>query len=632
MSQRPSKKGAGGGGGGGGSSSSSRKQQKPTTTSDPNSPESFEAELKALAAKAKQDTFTKHLTTQLALYFNSLFLLTLAAAFSVVSQLTLSPVYGSIPSGRWHSYQTMAASFIGWSSNVALYRHLPFHSPSYLLPVIALWIPTVQFFLFKFSGVFTAWYGPSITEGLTYFPLMTITAACVATYTEQIDLSLLPAPKFIKDAIPGLGSYSYFLVAEKIFRHILSIDAGESFVKTRIGAELGLALPYVLSAPSKLLLWTVPALVHTALWNTHVQTPMALASLNTTLVANNWAILDRKESLTGYISVVESLEQGFRVLRCDHSLLGGEWVKIQEMPQFKDNVVGETIYGVFAMLEAVRLVKMPEPIKDSEAKALVIGMGVGTTPAALVAHGIDTTVVEIDPVVHEFAAKYFKLPEEGKGLTTVIQDAVTYTSDLSSTEEGKESFDYIIHDVFTGGAEPIPLFTLDFLQTLEALLKPGGVVAINYAGDFSLPPPAVIIKTIRTVFPTCRIFREHEKPASTPDSDSSEKKSKSKSDFDNIVIFCTKLNPALSGGKIEFRRPTERDMLNSPARQGFLVPKHEVLDRDLVSADGAKGEVQDHGILTANDTEKLARWHEQSALGHWAIMRVVLPPVVWENW
>lgn len=102
-------------------------------------------------------------------------------------------------------------------------------------------------------------------------------------------------------------------------------------------------------------------------------------------------------------------------------------------------------------------------------------MGVGTTPAALVAHGIDTTVVEIDPVVHEFAAKYFKLP---KNVTTVIQDAVTYTADLSSTDEGKESFDYIIHDVFTGGAEPIPLFTLEFLQTLEALLKPGGVIAI----------------------------------------------------------------------------------------------------------------------------------------------------------
>lgn len=84
----------------------------------------------------------------------------------------------------------------------------------------------------------------------------------------------------------------------------------------------------------------------------------------------------------------------------------------------------------------------------------------------------------------------------------------------------------------------------------------------------------------------------------------------------------------MSGGTIDFRPPTERDLLNSPARQGFLIPKHEVLDKDLL----IPGISDDHGILTANDTEKLARWHEQSALGHWAIMRIVLPPVVWENW
>jgi len=90
-----------------------------------------------------------------------------------------------------------------------------------------------------------------------------------------------------------------------------------------------------------------------------------------------------------------------------------------------------------------------------------------------VAHGIDTTVVEIDPVVHEFALKYFQLP---KNHTAVIQDAVSYTDELAS--QGQGLFDYIIHDVFTGGAEPIPLFTLEFLQNLHTLLKPEGVIAI----------------------------------------------------------------------------------------------------------------------------------------------------------
>lgn len=83
-------------------------------------------------------------------------------------------------------------------------------------------------------------------------------------------------------------------------------------------------------------------------------------------------------------------------------------------------------------------------------------------------------MVEIDPVVHKFASKYFQLPSNH---TAVIEDAVSYTSRLAA-DESEARFDYIIHDVFTGGAEPIALFTLEFLQNLNALLKPDGVIAI----------------------------------------------------------------------------------------------------------------------------------------------------------
>lgn len=44
--------------------------------------------------------------------------------------------------------------------------------------------------------------------------------------------------------------------------------------------------------------------------------------------------------------------------------------------------------------------------------------------------------------------------------------------------ERAATFDYIIHDVFTGGAEPIDLFTEEFLLSLNAMLKPSGVIAI----------------------------------------------------------------------------------------------------------------------------------------------------------
>ena len=99
-------------------------------------------------------------------------------------------------------------------------------------------------------------------------------------------------------------------------------------------------------------------------------------------------------------------------------------------------------------------------------------MGVGTTPAALIAHGINTTIVEVDPTVYKFASRYFDLPLNH---TAVISDAVSYASLSVGTGQ---KFDYIVHDVFTGGAEPIDLFTLEFLSDLHALLKPNGVIAI----------------------------------------------------------------------------------------------------------------------------------------------------------
>ena len=123
----------------------------------------------------------------------------------------------------------------------------------------------------------------------------------------------------------------------------------------------------------------------------------------------------------------------------------------------------------------------------------------------------------------------------------------------------------------------------------------------------------VVVQTIRQVFPTCRIFREHPRDEA--------QFSQNGRDFINMVIFCTKL----VGRQISFRPPTARDLLNSPSRDAFLMPQHEVKDADFIVG-------RDDGIVTRNDTSKLIRWHEQSALGHWTVMRTVLPDAVWENW
>lgn len=93
----------------------------------------------------------------------------------------------------------------------------------------------------------------------------------------------------------------------------------------------------------------------------------------------------------------------------------------------------------------------------------------------MIAHGIDTTIVEIDPVVYEFAIQYFHLPSNH---TSVIDDAMYFVGKALAAGPEQYSYDYIIHDVFTGGAEPVSLFTEGFLAGLRDLLKPEGVVAI----------------------------------------------------------------------------------------------------------------------------------------------------------
>ncbi|KAI8687331.1 hypothetical protein NCS56_00305600 [Fusarium sp. Ph1] len=574
-----------------------KKTSKATGAPEGFTPERFERELKDLAAKAKEDTWTRRAAKQTSIYLQTAFILGLLGVVSSVSQLNLSPVYGSIPSAVTHAPVIMAGCFVGWAGNLFLRNVLPLPTAQ-LLPVIALNVPAIQYLAGGFSDRLGCWWGPLVTEALTLFPLAVFSAACVADQLEDANLSMLPS--FVAEAAPGIGSWAFFRLAERIANEKLQGLIGSAFWFTRVGLELVLAGIYAVFSPSKYLVLAIPALLHTAVLNTHVMTPMATASLNSTLAAQNWTLLERKESLTGYISILENLGQGFRVMRCDHSLLGGEWVRIQGQK------VSEPIYGVFVMLEAVRLIQRETPLPDAEAKALVVGLGIGTTPSALVSHGIDTTVVEIDPVVHEFAQKYFNMRQNNP---PAIADAVSYTANLVNQSK---SYDYIVHDVFTGGAEPVDLFTLEFLQGLGALLKPDGVIAINYAGDFSLPAPQLIYRTIKQVFPSCRIFRESPREEANVE--------RWGSDFTNMVIFCRK-----TPGDITFRRPVPSDFLRSRARQAFLAPQHEVREQEFLDSD-------DTDVLAKNRTGKVTKWHQKSAAGHWKIMRSVLPGKIWEQW
>lgn len=304
---------------------------------------------------------------QLAACLRAAAILALLGIYSNVSQLTLSPVYGSIPASVHHAHVLIAGCFVGWAANLAL-RHAPLPlTTAQLLAVVAAYVPALQFVLFPLSGRLGASLGPLVTEGLTLFPLAMLSAACVADQLEGVRVSPR-LPSFVADAAPGIGSWALFKFAEGLAGRFLGRHVGEVLALTRVAMETLLGVAYAVLAPSRLVvaLAVVPGLLHTAVLNTHVMTPGATVALNSTLGAEGWLLLDRKESLTGYLSVVESLEKGFRVMRCDHSLLGGQWTMLQ------GKKVAEPIYGVFAMLEAVRLVESREKVADKDATALLV--------------------------------------------------------------------------------------------------------------------------------------------------------------------------------------------------------------------------------------------------------------------
>jgi hypothetical protein len=358
--------------------------------------------------------------------------------------------------------------------------------------------------------------------------------------------------------------------------------------------------------------------LHTLWANPHHISDHGFQLANSTLYgAENYTILARQESLTGYVSVLENnADNAFRLLRCDHSLLGGEWLVTPEAYR-KGQRRPESIFAVFVLLEAIRLVKPVDPsvptLDDSQKSALNIGLGIGTAPNAMIAHGINTTIVEIDPVVHHYAIKYFGLSPDH---TAVIRDAVSYVAQKSVKNPG--SFNYIIHDVFTGGAEPVYLFTTEFMRGLYNLLKDDGVVAINYAGDLSLGSTRLVLNTIHAIFPACRLFRDQPAPETLKPGEA---------DFINMVVICVKNDGGKGKKAITFREPLQEDFLGSIARQNFLMPNEQLeVKYDYVKPeDGGK-------TMGKADVGELERYHKEGAVSHWKIMRQVLPAGVWEMW
>ncbi len=107
-------------------------------------------------------------------------------------------------------------------------------------------------------------------------------------------------------------------------------------------------------------------------------------------------------------------------------------------------------------------------------RALCIGLGVGGVPRNFhLRYGIATDVVEIDPEIARLTRRWFGFPAE---IPVIVEDGRTYV------ERTAERYDFVVLDAFHAETHPVHLFTREFFARVDAVLSPGGILAINMAG------------------------------------------------------------------------------------------------------------------------------------------------------
>lgn len=196
-----------------------------------------------------------------------------------------------------------------------------------------------------------------------------------------------------------------------------------------------------------------------------------------------YEVVFEAESPYGWVRVVDQPAQDIRWLMSGGSTIGAEQLSS-----------GLSVLGYQYVVGQLPLFN---PQADS---ALLVGLGSGHLVNTYAEFGISTDSMEIDPVVADLATRYFNFTPTGD---VIVGDARYQINHLTKT------YDFIIHDCFTGGAEPIHLLSVEMFQKLKERLNPGGILALNFVGlttEGDQAPVEAVAKTLDQVFPYRRTF------------------------------------------------------------------------------------------------------------------------------
>ncbi|EGF81420.1 hypothetical protein BATDEDRAFT_23830 [Batrachochytrium dendrobatidis JAM81] len=303
----------------------------------------------------------------------------------------------------------------------------------------------------------------------------------------------------------------------------------------------------------------------------------------------DYRVLAHQESNTGYIAVVEApTEYGpIRLLRCDHSILGGIFLEHNS----------DSIFGSFYMLDFVRFIKRSNVDNNSATTALQLGLGIGVTVSTLLRAGIAVDIVELDPVVYDYAKSYFNL---STSCLAHIGDGRHFIDHVATPA----SYDYVLHDVFTGGVVPGNLFTIEAVTAIKRILKPNGIMALNYVGSIQGNATQAVLATLLAVFPHIQGYVESREAMEVSDA------------MYNMVLFASQT-------PIEFSEATAQDM-----QVGGIYAQMLARFKQLRLPDTMVNKKDDLKAIT-DRYNPLATLQADSALQHWKVMRQLFSVKFW---
>lgn len=200
---------------------------------------------------------------------------------------------------------------------------------------------------------------------------------------------------------------------------------------------------------------------------------------------DQFKIQSERESLYGWVRVIDQPSHDLRLLTSDASTIGAAGISDGQSRLIYQDIVG--------LIPALAPKKMT--------RALIVGLGAGHMAKVLhQRYGITTDTLEIDPAVADAASGYFGFKPTGQA---IVGDARYEIRHL------KGPYDLIIHDCFTGGSEPAHLLTVETLTQLSGLLSEQGILALNFVafahGEHSIAL-ASVSRTVAAVFPRQSVF------------------------------------------------------------------------------------------------------------------------------